>query len=82
MFLQERYEFFLKTPFAMMFRLRLDVCDRVCFLRDAYRECAVSLLPREILVWVSLIQREDAPLINCIAFASGISAGKDNRMCT
>ena len=45
MLLQERDEFFLKTPFAMMFWLRLDVGNRGGLLQDADREGALSLLP-------------------------------------
>jgi hypothetical protein len=48
MLLQERDEFFLETPLAVMLRLRLDVRNRGRHLRDADCEGAVSFLPREI----------------------------------
>ena len=48
MLLQERNELLFKTALAMMLRLRTNVRNRMCFLRNANRKRAVSLLPREI----------------------------------
>jgi len=66
----------------MMLGLGSDVCDRMILLRDSDRERTISLLHAKSLVCSSFIHRDDAPFISCTAFANGMVALNDNRMCT
>jgi hypothetical protein len=79
---QKCQKLFLETPLAMMLGLRSNVRIRIVLLRNPHCERPYPSCHAKSRVCSSFIHRDDAPFTSSMAFASGIVAGNDKRMCT